>query len=302
VRWRTFTARESEHDRVMLWRVPPLGDGLHVRFWGVRGSICSSGSRFNEFGGHTPCVEVRCGDRLFVIDAGSGISALGPALGDAAPDEVDILFSHLHLDHVMGLPFFKPAVLKRGRVIRTHCGHLGGESAKAALDRLFAPPLFPITLDQLPCTFEHRGFRAGETLRFPDGIAVATLPLNHPGGCTGFRFDHRGRSFCYISDIEHAAPWPPEDLTAFVRGADLMVYDGMFNDAEYDRCRGWGHSTWEKGAELARAAGVGRLGIIHLYPQHDDAQVRAMEAALRDAMPDGFVAREGQAVSFAPVA
>ena len=95
----------------MSGRGPVQEGALQVRFWGVRGSITASGPDFVAFGGHTPCVEVRCGGRLFVIDAGSGIAALGAALGDAAPDEVDVLLSHLHLDHVGGLPFFKPATL-----------------------------------------------------------------------------------------------------------------------------------------------------------------------------------------------
>lgn len=275
-------------------------DSLQVRFWGVRGSLCTSGPRFVEFGNHTPCVEVRCGSRLFIIDAGTGISALGAELQNDVPDEIDILFSHLHLDHVGGLPFFKPAVLGP-RLIRTHCGNLQGESAKAALERLFAPPLFPVRLEQLPARFDHRGFLAGETLSFEDDRLVATHPLYHPDGATGYRFEHRGRVACYISDIEHSNPWPPPKLVEFVAGADLVMYDGMFTEAEYPRCQGWGHSTWQKGVEMARAAGVKALAICHLYPYHDDDDLRGIEAAMQAAMPSAFIARERQKLAFSPV-
>jgi phosphoribosyl 1,2-cyclic phosphodiesterase len=281
----------------MLQRVASA-DALHVRFWGTRGSNCASGPRFVEFGGHTACVEIRCGERLFVVDAGTGISALGAELGTSAPGEVDILFSHLHLDHVGGLPFFKPAVLASDRVIRTHCGNLDGESARTSLERLFAPPIFPINLDQLPARFEHHGFHAGETLAFPDGARVETHPLNHPGGATGFSFRHGGRQVCYISDIEHTEPWPDPGLMAFVENADLVIYDGMFSQTEYDRCRGWGHSTWQKGVELCQKSGVKALAIFHLYPGHDDAYLKAVEAEMQVVMPGAFVAREQQALSF----
>lgn len=285
----------------MLSSVPDDADALRIRFWGVRGSVCASGPPFREFGGHTPCVEVGCGDRLFVVDAGTGLTALGAALGDEAPAEIDLLFSHLHLDHVSGLPFFKPA-LTGGRVIRTHCGNLGGASARDALDRIYSPPIFPVRLDQLPARFEHVGFTAGETLRFADGHVVETHPLQHPNGATGYRFRHHGRSLCYISDVEHSEPWPPDGLVRFVGGADLVVYDGMFTEDEYPRCRGWGHSTWRKGVELCRAAGVETLAIFHLHPTHDDEFLRAQEGRLKAAMPSAFVAREGQALAFAPAA
>ena len=282
----------------MLWRVPEAADALRIRFWGVRGSICAGGPECVEFGGHTPCIEVRCGERLFVVDAGTGLTALGAALGTGGPPELDLLFSHLHLDHIGGLPFFKPALLG-GRLVRTYCGHLGGTSAEAALERVFSPPVFPVRLDQLPSRFEHRGFTAGEPLRFPDGLAVETHPLQHPNGATGYRFTHGGRSACYISDIEHSEPWPPADLVGFIRGADLVIYDGMFSEEEYPRCRGWGHSTWQKGVELCRAADAKALAIFHLHPAHDDAYLRAMEAELQAAMPTAFIARQGQSVALA---
>ncbi len=281
----------------MLWKVPEPADALQVRFWGVRGSVCASGQRFSEFGGHTPCVEVRCGTRLFIVDAGTGLTALGAHLGAEAPREIDILFSHLHLDHIGGLPFFKPALLG-GRIIRTHCGNLDGACAKGPLDRVFAPPVFPVRLDQLPSRFEHHGFRAGETLRFADGTCVETQPLPHPDGATGYRFTHGGRAVCYISDIEHGEPWPPDDLVHFVRGADLVIYDGMFSEEEYCGCRGWGHSTWQKGVALCRAAEARALAIFHLHPAHDDACLRAQEAELKRLMPSAFVAREGQCLEW----
>jgi phosphoribosyl 1,2-cyclic phosphodiesterase len=280
----------------MTRRAEP-SDPLQIKFWGVRGSTCASGPQFVEFGGHTPCVEIRCGERLFIVDAGTGLAALGSELGTSAPKEVDILLSHLHLDHIGGLPFFKPALLSKDRVIRTYCGHLEGESAMASLERLFAPPLFPIRLGQLPARFEHHGFRAGETLTFDDGASVETHLLNHPGGATGFRFRHGGRSVCYISDIEHSDHWPDPALVKFVRDADLVIYDGMFSDNEYPGCRGWGHSTWEKGVELARDANVKALAIFHHYPGHDDAFLKAAEAQMQTVMPTAFVARERQTVS-----
>jgi phosphoribosyl 1,2-cyclic phosphodiesterase len=101
---------------------------------------------------------------MFILDAGTGLSALGMELGPSAPDKIDILFSHLHLDHISGLPFFKPALLAKERVIRTYCGNLEGDSAMDSLERLYAPPLFPVRLGQLPARFEHHGFLAGEPL------------------------------------------------------------------------------------------------------------------------------------------
>ena len=270
--------------------------GLSLRFWGVRGSTPVSGPEFVEFGGNTPCLEVRCGERVFLIDAGSGIGAYGRANGENIPQDIDLLFSHLHLDHTAGLPFLKPAIFDKNRTIHTYCGNLDGADAGASLDRLFSPPLFPVGLDVLPCGLKHHGFKAGETLRFADGESVDTILLNHPQGSVGYRFEHAGKRLCIISDIEHTDPWPDPALLDFVRGADLIAYDGMFTEGEYCRCAGWGHSTWQKGVELAQAAEAGALAIIHLHPAHTDAQLREVEADMQAVMPTAFIARERQTV------
>jgi phosphoribosyl 1,2-cyclic phosphodiesterase len=270
---------------------------LQVKFWGVRGSHPVAGVAYSHFGGNTPCVEVRCGTRLFVIDAGNGIIPLGVDLTAEAPARIDLLLSHLHLDHISGLPFFKPA-FNPATIIDTWCGNLEGRSAEAALGKIFAPPLFPVTLSQFPATFRHHGFMAGETLRFDDGFEIKTCLLKHPSSATGYRFEHNGRSICYVSDIEHEMPWPPETLARFVADADLIIYDGMFSEEEYTRCVGWGHSTWKKGVELCQAAGVKAMAIFHLHPLADDDKLRAVERELKREMPTAFIARDGLALNF----
>ncbi len=282
--------------------MPERGNGggdLSVRFWGTRGSLPMPGPTTLVYGGNTCCVEVRLGSRLFIVDAGSGFEAAGRALTplSAGAGPIDLLLSHLHHDHVSGLPFFSPILKERG-ALRTFCGNLGGESAKAALDTMFSPPLFPVTLDVLPGTIEHVGFVAGDPLTFEDGITVATCPLPHPGGATGYRFDHGGRRVCYVSDMEHADAGPDPVVVDFCRDADLVIYDTMFTEAELPRCRGWGHSTWNAGVKLCRAAGARALAAFHHHKAHDDAVLRGIEAQLAEVLPGSFVSREGQVVSF----
>lgn len=276
--------------------------GLSVRFWGVRGSHPVCGPRFAYFGGNTPCVEVCVDGQRFIVDAGAGLIELGQALcrdvgcDGSFPADVHLLLSHLHHDHISGLPFFKPA-LRADSVIHTWCGNLDGASAAAALGEMYRPPLFPITLEQLPATFEHHGFHAGETLRIA-GRQIRTCLLNHPSGATGYRFDHNGRAVCYISDIEHDASGPPPELKAFVAGADLVIYDSMFLEEEYCRCIGWGHSTWREGVRLCREGGARAMAMFHLHPDRDDEVHRNIERELALALPGSFVAREGLTLTF----
>lgn len=272
--------------------------GISVRFWGVRGSFTVADHRARRYGGNTACVEVRIGDEVFVIDAGSGIIGLGQVLAQEGHERVELLMSHLHHDHIAGLAFFEP-LFHQNRTVRIHCGHLDGKSAKAALDRMFDQPLFPLRLADLPGVIEHVGFKAGETLQFPSGTQVRTCRLDHPGGATAYRFDHAGRSLCYVSDVEHPADGPDPDLCTFVAGADLVIYDTTYTEEEYEGHVGWGHSTWQSGVALCKAAGAKALAAFHHHPFRDDAQLDAIEAELAEALPGSFVAREVQSLTLA---
>jgi phosphoribosyl 1,2-cyclic phosphodiesterase len=272
----------------------PADQRADVRFWGVRGSFPVPGHETTVFGGNTSCVELRMGEQTFVLDAGTGIIQLGRALHDAGQRDYTILLTHLHPDHVAGLPFFKPLVCKDSRAT-LYCGNLGGDTAEAALDQTFAPPLFPVRLGQLPGKLSHIGFSAGMTLRFSD-VTVKTMLLDHPSGSTAYRFESGNVTIAYITDVEHRREKPNPDLVRFVEGVDLMVYDAMYTEAEYQSCMGWGHSTWEAGVALCQEAGVKRMAGFHHHPHHDDAFMLDLEAKLDKAMPGSFFAREGTTV------
>ena len=277
-----------------------LVDGLKVRFWGVRGSISCPGAEYARYGGNTSCLELTAGGRQLIFDAGTGIRTLGLELVRQAPLDIDIYFTHTHLDHISGLTFFAPLFDQRSTV-RMWAGHLEAPyTLKKVVGHLMQAPLYPVSLDIFQARVEFREFRAGDALSC-GAVAVRTAPLNHPNGATGYRIDYRGKSICYITDTEHREGQIDNTIVELCRGADVMIYDSSYTDQEYPRYRGWGHSTWQEGVRIANAAGVGTLAIFHHDPSHDDAFMDgvAREAALvrpglaASGLPRVLVAHEG---------
>ena len=201
-------------------------------------------------------------------------------------------------DHVCGLPFFKPFFHPRNRW-RLWAGHLGGSmTLHRVLRELMMAPLFPVPPEVFKAAMEYRDFVAGETLTPASGLAVRTCPLNHPDGATGYRIEFGGRSLCYVTDTEHVPGAPDPRVLQLIRDADLVVYDCMYTDDAYARAyAGWGHSTWEEGVRLCRAAGAKRLAVFHHDPDRDDAARDATGEASAAAFPGAFMAREGLEVS-----
>ena len=247
-----------------------MADGLKVRFWGVRGSISCAGSEYVRYGGNTSCLEVTAGGRRLIFDAGTGIRTLGLELARQAPLDIDIYFTHTHLDHLSGLTFFAPLFDKRNSV-RMWAGHLEAPyTLKKVVSNLMQAPIYPVTLDIFQASVGFKEFSAGTSLAC-GAMAMRTAPLNHPNGATGYRVEYGGKSICYITDTEHREGGLDQTIVDLCRGADIMIYDCSYTDEEYPRYRGWGHSTWQEGARIADAAGVGTLAIFHHDPSHDDA-------------------------------
>jgi len=273
----------------------PLVDGtVAIRFWGVRGSISCPGPDTVRYGGNTSCVELRCGDRLLIFDGGSGLRPLGRELVKSGqPLDIDLFYSHTHLDHIIGLPFFAPCYESRHR-IHLWAGHLQPDTGiEAALCRMMSAPLFPIPIDIFAAAIDFHDFSAGETLNPHPGIELRTAPLNHPNAATGYRIDYGGKTVAYITDTEHQPDRLDRNVMRLIRHADVMIYDATYTDDEYPAHRNWGHSTWQQGVRLASAAKVGQLVLFHHDPSHDDSFMDRVAAEAAEARPGTIVAREG---------
>ena len=268
-----------------------------VRFWGVRGSIPVPGKETARYGGNTSCVEVRCGESLFIIDAGTGIRELGRQLASSGTQlRCNLLFSHVHWDHIQGFPFFEPA-FDTSTELTIWSENNPTRPVRETLALQMSPPMFPVSLDDMVASIQFRSFDLGDALEI-DGVRVSTAPLNHPGGATAYRLDYGGRSFVHASDHEHTDTLY-EPLVSLAQGADCLVYDAAYTDDEYTGRRsgesrqGWGHSTWKEALRLADAANVSQVVLFqHQYDRTDD-ELDEIAAWAQEIRPNTIVAREG---------
>ncbi|MDB4875662.1 MAG: putative phytochrome sensor protein [Gemmatimonadetes bacterium] len=268
---------------------------MRLRFWGTRGSIPSPGPHTVRYGGNTPCVEVRTeSNGLVILDAGTGIRELGRSLlaerrvhggGATGGIAADIFLTHAHWDHVQGIPFFAPIFQAGNRfTISAPTTAGGGTSIGDVIRDQMGPAVFPVSFSELKAQIDFSEIGERER-REGDGYAVTAFGVQHPGGALGYRFAGRtaqGGSFVYISDNElgggpadgypaHAG-WR-EELIEFVRGATLLVHDATYTPREYERHRGWGHSTMDEALALALEAQVQELLLFHHKPERSDDEM-----------------------------
>lgn len=279
--------------------------GLAVRFHGVRGSTPCEGSRFERFGGHTSCVELATpGEPPLVLDLGTGVKSFGEQVDPCADYHANVLLTHLHWDHVQGLPFFNPLHSGRGLDI------YGPRQEEGGLEDVFArfmgPPFFPITTQQLKSAVNFHDtsdddFAAG-------GAKIRSRWVRHNGPTLGFRIEQGGCAVAYIPD--HGPGCTPDDPDDFIPdavlelcdGADLLIHDAQYTTGEYVQRREWGHSTVDYAVHVAAEGGVARLAMFHHDPYHDDVTVdglldhtRGLAAAGR--LDDVLAASEGATIN-----
>ena len=268
-----------------------------VTFWGVRGSIACAGPDYQRYGGNTSCLEVRCGGHVLIFDGGTGLRPLGEKLKAEGKLEIDLFLTHSHLDHIVGIPFFKPLYDKANH-IRFWAGHLlPDQRLRDAICAMMVPPLFPVPIDIFPSRTIFNDFSAGETLHRHPGVVLKTTHLNHPNGATGYRIEYDGKSICYVTDTEHTGHGLDENILALVRETDIFIYDSSYTDEEYPKYAGWGHSTWREGVKLADAAGAKTFVAFHHDPSHDDGFMDQLAGELAKARPGSLVAREGMTLA-----
>lgn len=269
-----------------------------VRFWGVRGSLPTPGPSTVEFGGNTPCVEIRCGEHVLIFDAGSGINPLGDLLWSEGVKEMDLFFTHTHYDHIGGLPFFAPFMSAENR-IDIWSGHTEDDqtTTKALVQKFMSPPFFPVPPEIFKAKVGYHDFIPGDQFDLPGGVTIKTILLNHPGGSMGYRVEFGGKSICYVTDTEHVPGKPDQNILQLIQDADVVIYDATYCDTEFEKFVGFGHSTWQEGIRLCEAANVGKYCIFHHRPSHDDETMRSIEKQAQAIYPNSVVLREGMQIT-----
>lgn len=270
---------------------------MKVRFWGTRGSIPAPGPSTLRYGGNTSCAEVRLRDgTLIILDAGSGIRTLGATLGSCTGW---LLLSHYHWDHIQGMPFFGPAYVP-GSNVQILGPEYNGEGPDELLAGQMLAPYFPA-----PASEWHgiKGYGIiHENEPFTLGSAVIRAGrMSHPGLTFGYRIEEGDATFVYMSDNEPDIA-RPEILAEFMdlaAGADVLIHDCQYNEAEYAMRRGWGHSTPRQAVRVASEAGVGTMLLFHHDPSHSDEQVEVLADEVRSlsSVFEVKIAREGEVLT-----
>jgi phosphoribosyl 1,2-cyclic phosphodiesterase len=278
---------------------------MRLTIWGCRGSVPTPGAETVRYGGNTSCVEVSLDDgTVLVLDAGTGIRQLGLELLNRGALRLNLLLTHLHLDHLEGLRFFAPLWDERFTV------DIWGPpspvwSLRQRIARSFSPPLFPIDLRDVPARVAfHDVPSQAWTI---EGASLAASLVVHPGPTVGFRIEAASSSFAYIPDHEPAlagaiADKPKEWISgaAIAEGVDVLLHDAQYFEDEYEQRVGWGHSSVADAVAFSRAVGARRLFLFHHEPLHSDGSLDRLEDHARS-LPDAnglspTLAREGMVV------
>jgi phosphoribosyl 1,2-cyclic phosphodiesterase len=268
---------------------------MKITLWGTRGSLPSAGPDTVRYGGNTSCIEVRArDDTCLILDAGTGIRRLGAAI-EPRLARVDILLTHLHMDHIQGLGFFDPLYRANLDV------HVWGPPSttlhlRTRLARYLSPPLFPVNLRELPCNLMLHdvplgGFQIG-------GLHVTAALVCHPGPTVGYRIAEGATSMTFLPDHEPAlgaktfpceADWTSGfDLAA---GTDVLIHDAQYAPVEYAAHVGWGHSSISQALAFATLVGARRFVTFHHDPSHADAMLdRLHDDARRNPLPFDLIA------------
>ena len=277
---------------------------LSVRFWGARGSIPSPGRSTIEFGGNTSCLEIRAGKKLVIVDLGTGVKPLGDRLMETdfkkGPMDMDVLISHTHWDHIMGLPMFTPIFIP-GTKLRIHGPvSYNDETLAAIIGDQLSYRYWPVRQSELAAKIEYDELKE-TTKDMGDGLKLTTKYLNHPILCLGYRFEYQGKTIVTAYDHEpfrNLFPTDPKDpsyneeaahdgeeaakeenerILRFLEGADILIHDTMFTSEEYQKHIGWGHSSYEIAIDAAGKAGVKKLVLFHHDPNSSDEFLASIE-------------------------
>lgn len=265
-------------------------DKITITCYGVRGSVAATDESRLKYGCNTSCIKVEAGDKVIILDAGTGLVRLGETLsGDEG--HIILLLSHYHYDHIEGLTYFDP--LYSGKHVDLYGCRYGGRGIKEQLNEYVRAPFSPRSIQEFSDKVNYMDMSGNDVFQVGEDIRIRTQQLNHPNGSLGYRIEYHGKSVVYMLDNE-AGNSIQERRFLFYKDADLVIWDSHFTQEEYDSERyiGWGHSTHEQGVELAKAANVKRILFTHHAPWRTDRELDEIEEKLLAEFEGIIIAKE----------
>lgn len=261
----------------------PTMSTSYIRFWGTRGSIPVSGSRYNRIGGNTCCLEVRNHDDLVIIDAGTGIRDLGIHLKDRGVKNVHLFIGHTHWDHITGFPFFAP-MYSSDTTVHLYAPVGYEKDTRELFTEMLAYAFFPVRLDEMQAKFHIHQLRDGDHVQV-GSLGIETHYTNHPGATLGFKIRSPTHTIGYITDNEvllgyhghpdaigrnHPLLEPHLGLIQFLSDCDVLIHEAQYFSEEYEHKVGWGHSSIANATVLLKHTGCHEWIVTHHDPQHSD--------------------------------
>ena len=253
---------------------------------GCRGSMPVSDSRFLKYGGATSSFLLNAGGEQLLFDAGTGILRSTALLHDGP---CHLFLSHMHMDHLMGLPFWRPLFIK-GKEVHIYSEKRNGMTTREQLANFLRAPYWPVGVELFQGVAAYHNITVANTFNIGN-VQISTMRANHPNEGTVYRVDWEGKSVVYALDFEHSAE-ASAALTTFAKNADVLIYDATYFPENYPEKKGWGHSTWVEGLKLKEAAGVKTLILAHHELDHTDELLDSLQNKLWELDKNVFLARE----------
>jgi phosphoribosyl 1,2-cyclic phosphodiesterase len=278
-----------------------------LNFWGVRGSTPTVDPGTWRYGGNTPCLELTAPDgSQIILDCGTGLRMLGNRWaapnGEGGP-ETHILVTHYHWDHIQGIPFFAPLYVENNHFhfYSFRSKFLGRESLKQVFETQMALPYFPVNMSAMTAKRKFQEVAGGDTFRIGENKVTARW-LNHPQGCLGFRIETSAGTVVYATDNEPGDAKMDASLRELAAGADIFINDAQFTPEQLATTKkGWGHSSWREGVQVAKEARASTLVLFHHDPDSTDRTVDGILRQAREEFESVFSASEGMVITLGGV-
>ncbi len=275
-----------------------MRNNIKIKFWGTRGSFPMPETK-STFGGNTPCIEVRTpNNELVLLDMGTGLKSFGESFikEKISTDNINIVLSHFHYDHILGFLMFVPLFIDKYNINIYAPGENKAE-VKSKFDSFLSSSYWPVSMEMLSAKLNFFDCKSG-SINISKCIALTTSPHGHPGGANSIRLDVNRFSITYITDCEHPNSHIDQNTINIAKHSDVLIHDAQYTPEQMIKHKGWGHSSWEQCVEVAKKSKSKKLVLFHHNPDNGDAALESIERDAKIEFPNTVSAKDEMELLF----